>query len=411
MSEDTENIVNRDTERKDVYPIGQILTWGNNVFGQLGLLKTDRKNYQSIPSLIKIEKQFLNGESEGDDLWMNFSQGLYHMVMIRSPGTLWSCGSADFGQTGRNTIILNRTPEMVGNKNDWKYVSCGAYYTIALDNNGNLYGFGKNDYGQLGFGNKINSSKPKLIEDISDVKYVSCGSLHSFAITNSGELYAWGDNRYGQLGLGHQKPVLSPTLVSDGWKNVSAGMFSSAGVKKDGSLYVWGFNEYGLFKDITSSLEPINCSEYLKFKSVSCGAYHTIAISEEDQSYVCGYNGHGELGLGNTDNITSFTALDNYVNTESGEIVRWLQITSMGYHNFGIQYIGRLYGINYSETKFKLNYFGDNTYKLLENEEKYVTSPTEVYVSGGKPVGVSNDSHGGVFGAVFVATNYTSNYN
>lgn len=396
-----------DTERKDVYPTGQILTWGDNKFGQLGLLETDMKNYQTTPSLVQIESQFLNGELEGDDLWMNFAQGLYHMVMIRSPGTLWSCGSADFGQTGRGTIILNRTPQMIGDKDNWQYVSCGTYYTIALDNEGNLYGFGKNDFGQLGFGNKINSSVPKSIKGISDVKYVSCGSQHSFAITKSGELYAWGDNRYGQLGLGHQKPILSPTLVSsDKWRNVSAGMFSSAGVKEDGSLYIWGFNEYGLFENTKSSLEPILCSDYLKFKSVSCGAYHTTAISEEDKLYVCGYNGHGELGLGNTDNVTSFTALDDYINTESGEIVRWLQVTSMGYHNFGIQYIGNLYGINYSGTEFKLNYFGDNTYKLLENGEKYITTPTEVSTSSGKTVGVSNDSHGGVFGAVFVATSY-----
>src|SRR5438045_2011046 len=88
-------------------------------------------------------------------------------------------------------------------------------------------------------------------------------SNSSFHILRS-QVYACGNNEYGQLGLGSDTDHNTFTQVP------LAGL--------DGNVI-----------------------------GVSCGASHSFLLTSTRQVYACGYNVHGQLGLGNTADLNTFT--------------------------------------------------------------------------------------------------------
>lgn len=389
---------------------GSLYSWGDNYFGQLGLKETDSIKYQSSPALVTISDEDIGSQPYGDDLWESFACGLYHTVMVRYPGTLWSCGSADYGQTGLGTIRSNNTPKMIGENENWKIVSCGDYHTVALNEDGIAYSFGRNNFGQLGLGNLINSSVPKEINFKNRINKISCGSQYTCCIDEEDNLYVCGNNQYGQLGLGHNKTVKELTLVSSTvkWTEVSAGFFHTAAIDSEGSLYIWGYNPYDCLGVENFSKIPQKVNDvYVKFIKVTCGAFHTIAIDEYGNKWVVGYNGHGQLDLDkdSEEYITTLTKTYEYdisqVVTESSNKIYWIQINASGYHNFGIKY--------YSG-EFYLSFWGDNRFKLLKDEEKLIFKHVDISTVGMPWIKCSNDSHGGVFG-VAIAGNTQELFN
>ena len=89
-----------------------------------------------------------------------FQIGDYHVVSIKSNGSLWGWGSSDIGQLS-NTNFINPTPFQIGTSTDWLKVSVGDYNTFIIKSNGTLWAMGKGSYGLLGNGS-TNQSNPSL---------------------------------------------------------------------------------------------------------------------------------------------------------------------------------------------------------------------------------------------------------
>ena len=67
--------------------------------------------------------------------YSGFNIGEYHVVSIKSDGTLWGWGSSDAGSLG-NTNSINPSSFQIGTSTDWLKVSAGAYNTFVIKNNG-----------------------------------------------------------------------------------------------------------------------------------------------------------------------------------------------------------------------------------------------------------------------------------
>jgi alpha-tubulin suppressor-like RCC1 family protein len=84
---------------------------------------------------------------------------------------------------------------------------------------------------------------------------VAAGSFHSLALTENGNVFSWGWNNDGQLGLGPLEMRTSipyPTQLMYFLqrnriviKRIAAGFSHSVAVATDGILYTWGNNKYG----------------------------------------------------------------------------------------------------------------------------------------------------------------------
>ncbi|XP_038658067.1 X-linked retinitis pigmentosa GTPase regulator isoform X2 [Scyliorhinus canicula] len=101
---------------------------------------------------------------------------------------------------------------------------------------------------------------------------ISCGDEHTAFITENGKLYIFGSNNWGQLGLGTKNTINKPTCV----------------------------------KALKSE----------KVKLVACGRNHTLVCTEQGTVYATGDNSEGQLGLGDTEERTTFQRIEFFTNKQ-----------------------------------------------------------------------------------------------
>ncbi|XP_057327940.1 protein PFC0760c-like isoform X2 [Microplitis mediator] len=173
---------------------GDVLAWGSNLEGQLGLPGTsgliNKPTKVSLPEPVK-----------------QISAGYYHSAFLTESGVIYICGEAESGKLG---IALDFRTQIAPKQMQLPVsvisVACGGHHTLLLAENGDIYCTGSNASGQLGMGTNITEIQtPKklprdnLKEEI--IKKIVCGESHVAIITESGKLFMCGDGRHGKLGL------------------------------------------------------------------------------------------------------------------------------------------------------------------------------------------------------------------
>lgn len=271
---------------------GSLWSWGEQYNGELGI---------GMPNKFKTQKPIRIGN---DNDWVSISTSTGHTIALKSNGTLWAWGQANYGadtviqnnpiQIGRDTnwkIIsagyafstaiksdgtlwswgvgadgagyFCKTPKRIGTGNIWKDVSSGLQHTIALRNDGTLWSWGYNGNGQLGIGidTVYNVYQPIQIGTDTNWRMISAGSRYSLALKTDGSLWSWGDNSFGQLGLGNKLNANSPKLINNDkdWTSICAAAFHSSAIKRNGTLWNWGENNWGQlgYGNFTSNKSPI----------------------------------------------------------------------------------------------------------------------------------------------------------
>ena len=113
----------------------------------------------------------------------------------------------------------------------------------------NAYAWGLANFGQLGTGNTTNRSSPvTVVGGITTWSQLSAGETHGMGLTNTGIAHAWGRNFYGQLGNGTTTSTSSPVTVIGGitnWSQLAAGSDHNLGLTSTGIAYAWGRNNNG----------------------------------------------------------------------------------------------------------------------------------------------------------------------
>ncbi|NXJ63910.1 RPGR regulator, partial [Rostratula benghalensis] len=174
--------------------------------------------------------------------------------------------------------------------------------------------------------------KSKFAEDIPSKFWfkndkpvlISCGDEHTAIVTGNGKLYVFGSNNWGQLGLGSKNTVSKPTCVK--------------------------------------ALKPE------KTKLAVCGRNHTLVYTERGNVYAAGGNSEGQLGLGDTEERTTFHLISFFTNQHKIK-----QLAAGSYTSAAVTEDGQLF------------VWGDNSEGQIGLADKaYVSVPCQVDV--GKPV-------------------------
>lgn len=171
-----------------------------------------------------------------------------------------------------------------------------------------------------------------IIPDTSPV--VDAGSAGgyavSYALCENGNLYTWGLNSQGQCGVGNTTQVVTPTLAQTNVTKVFTHPTNGANLlanvrliiqKTDGYLYGAGYNNYGAL-GLGTTTAVTTFTQLTAFgtnpKSVwnLGGQYGCLIVQTSSGSLlVSGYNGYGQLGNGNTTNIsTPVDVTNNWIN-------------------------------------------------------------------------------------------------
>lgn len=282
---------------------GHALGWGDNSEGQVGDGTTKPRH---TPVQVKLPKgtklTAVRAGCEGD-------------VALTSTGHVLSWGLNLWGQVGDGTTKDRHSPVAVklpkGVKA--KAVTAGCDHEMALTTSGKVYAWGRNEFGQLGDGTKKNRHTPVKVKLPSGtvVSSIAAGCDHSLAVANNGT-WVWGDNQYGQLGTGNNNststPVLFVFLIRGPPLGKLTGLFAgcrhTVAMFAKGAVFAWGDNSMGQLGNgtTTSSDKPVGVMlpSGVKVKSVSAGCFDSFAVTTTGTVLSWGENENGQLGTGTT---------------------------------------------------------------------------------------------------------------
>ena len=240
---------------------GAIYTTGSGGYGATGQGHGGGTNYSSftqVGSLTDWLNANYDDDSFSDGYPVTVAAGNYAWWVIKSDGTLWSCGNNGFGQLGLGDTTNRSSPTQVGSLTDWYSLATSAgdaNSMCAIKTDGTLWSWGNNSAGQLGLGDTTKRSSPVQVGSLTNYRQISKGTNTIMFINTSNQLWVVGLGDNGGLGTGNTTSISSPVqLGSDtDWKNVSGMAYGGNATKTDGSLYIWGRNNYGQLGDGTTT--------------------------------------------------------------------------------------------------------------------------------------------------------------
>lgn len=156
---------------------GRVFSWGSGVDGRLG-----HGDFQDQCSPLIIENLCSFNI-------IVISCGYQHSAAIANTGEILSFGFNGYGQLGLGNLESKFQPCIIESLSKSKMinVACGGFHTVCICENGEIYAFGLGARGQLGNGNNTNSSLPEKaqLQVCSMVKKTKayCGLESSFIMT------------------------------------------------------------------------------------------------------------------------------------------------------------------------------------------------------------------------------------
>jgi alpha-tubulin suppressor-like RCC1 family protein len=299
----------------------QLLCWGYNADGQLGLGST---RLVPTPTLIP-----------GDFRYRRIAGGFYHTCAFTLAANAFCWGNNSEGRLGSgtgsstspvqvmtaasidtlqgDTVVVGSTALLV------QALSAGEAHTCAVDLVRKAWCWGRNSEGQLGRGD-FTSSFASTPVGTDLFEEVSVGGLHTCGITITGAGRCWGYNVAGQLGDGSAANSAVPVAVPGTFRTdplvvfhspdpdfplppgpfVAAGYDHSCAITVGGPTLCWGLNEYGQVGDATTAnrASPVTVAGGHAFAAVTAGLRHTCALDTDGAAWCWGDDTYGELGDG-----------------------------------------------------------------------------------------------------------------
>ncbi|WP_027390899.1 LamG-like jellyroll fold domain-containing protein [Chrysiogenes arsenatis] len=169
---------------------GTLWGWGYNGYGQLGSAT------QHAHSLVPVRI-----DSSAD--WQSIVAGSSFVIGLKSDGSLWSWGENMYGQLGLGDTSQYNTPQRIGGDSDWKYIATRSFHSLAIKTDNTLWSWGQNNSGQLGNDTIYGSHyTPGIVIDSDETGWLSAFSGNDFSLgfKLDGSFWGWGSNT-GRLGV------------------------------------------------------------------------------------------------------------------------------------------------------------------------------------------------------------------
>lgn len=297
---------------------GSLWGWGSSDIGQLS--NTNLVN----PTLFQI--------GTATD-WLKVSTGPYNTFIIKNNGTLWAMGDGRYGLLGNgSTTTINPTLQQIGTATNWQKISASSDMTIGLKTDGTIWGWGQNDQYEMGNNtcctNQLTPIQIGTANHWVDIETSRGASV--FALKNDGTIWGWGLNLAGLLGNSTVMARSIPTQLNadTDWASIHVGAAHILALKTNGTLWSWGGGEYGQTGDNFPSSyyrdtpTQVGTSAWSK---VFAGWKVSFGIKPDGTLWAWGLNDVGQLGIGNTTN--QFTPVQVGTDTD------WVDVVSGGAGN------------------------------------------------------------------------------
>ena len=295
--------------------------WGANGSGQLG-------NGSTTDSVLPVQA---GPDSALKDKYpLAVAAGRAHTCVLALTEyletALYCWGDNGQGQLGDSSLTSRSSPVQVAAQA--YQVAVGRDHTCVVTEERTVSCWGRNDAGQLGIGTlSAAESTPQEVPGLTGIVDVSAGDDNTCAVDDDGEAWCWGSDSHGQLGDGGGAgtPQTSPapvtmTGVDEGFLRIDVGARHVCAVARGGDddstpqLYCWGDDSAGQLGNGGSAAdasEPTAVSTGGKqFLTVATGGDASCATTVTGTGYCWGGNADGRLGVGDTTDRSTPTALD-----------------------------------------------------------------------------------------------------
>ena len=261
------------------------------------------------------------------------SSGLFHFLALKNNGEVYSVGIGSDGRLGRgsgaNYSSLGRINSLTSqNIID---VVAGEDSSFFLCRDGRVFVTGRNNARQLGHGTShvytptqntaLASEFIVAVAASASYSLTAHGGGATLFLTAQGEVFGAGKGNLGQLGLGYQASSINPPVSLQATHNILDAEFvlqislggDFCAILTSSNLYVAGRNDFGqLGRGSTPvsnyTLESVSFGSTISYVKAATG--WTYLADSSGTLYGTGYNTSGVLGVGNTTNQTTFTALN-----------------------------------------------------------------------------------------------------
>jgi E3 ubiquitin-protein ligase HERC3 len=325
----------------------QLLCWGNNQFGQLGMgdAQTPRGvSWNPMSTLHPVDIAL-----EPGDRIQQVRAGGFSTCVLTEAGHVHCWGRNEQGELGLgDTQHHGDQPGEIGRVDLGTgrravQLTMGQWHRCALLDNSELKCWGRNGQGQLGLGDKL--GRGATVADMGDnlpaldlgkgrrAVRIEAGGLHTCALLDNAKVACWGSNEGGRLGLGTfssdpSSPVFAygdepgevgaalPTVAlrddNGPVVGLSAGFDHTCAWFGNGKAQCWGLNytgQLGLGDTFARGDQPAEMGNALPFvklaptravAAVSAGGMFGCAHFADGSLSCWGGNAHGQLGLGHT---------------------------------------------------------------------------------------------------------------
>lgn len=284
---------------------GQILAWGDNRIGQLGIGPT-HPGQIATPMPVRLP----SGSRA-----VSVQPGCDHVVAALSTGKVVAWGRDDHGQLGDNDpdLTAKSRPVAVDLPGNLRFTAaCAGFdYSMALSATGRVWAWGNNEHGQLGNGTtefEDHTPVPVKLPAGLRVTAISCGGGHTLALTSAGRVLAWGEGSGGELGSGIPRrisrvplPVNLPAMIRI--RSVFAAVGTSMALSTTGKVWTWGFNDRGQLGNgstVDHRRRPglVRLPAGTTVRQITGGATYDLVLTTRGTILAWGGNDFGELGIG-----------------------------------------------------------------------------------------------------------------
>src|ERR1700674_3461523 len=192
-------------------PTGQVLAWGYNFDGELGNGSTTNS---SSPVAVSLPSGTIVTAIAG---------GGQHSLALTSTGRVLTWGANIYGELGNGSTTNSSTPVAVSLPSGTLVIAIagGTLHSLALTSTGQVFAWGYNFDGELGNGTTTTTGCQCITTPVQVslpsgpvVTAIAAGGGHGLALTSTGQVLAWGDNTSGQLGDGTNTSSSTPVMVS-----------------------------------------------------------------------------------------------------------------------------------------------------------------------------------------------------
>ncbi len=313
---------------------GAMYSFGDNSFGQLGDGTTMLRSYPTPIYCSPLQEKLI----------IQLATCKTHSILVTSDGQLFSWGQNWYGQLGDGTNVDKDFPVSVetdGVLRGRQIVQLGvsSYFSVALSRDGQLFSWG--DGGKLGDGTRKGRYSPVTVDMNGvllgkKVVQIAVGLEHTVVLTEDMQLFSWGGNTNGQLGDGTFLNRISPSPVKMGnmtmngarIRQIVAGNYHTV-VRTDRLCFVWGRISTG---QLAADQLAINSNTPLQVelgseipKLVHAAEDKTMIVTESNKVYSYEYsssNGFHRIDDFSDDGVELVTSTKslNYIVSNSSRI-------------------------------------------------------------------------------------------